>query len=53
MTREFEHFMYLLGGRGRGWGQGGEITQALYAHMINKKKKDFKQKLCPKMALIF
>jgi hypothetical protein len=22
-----------------GWGQGGEMTQALYAHMNNKKKK--------------
>jgi hypothetical protein len=22
----------------RGWGQGGEMTQALYAHMNNKKK---------------
>jgi hypothetical protein len=21
-----------------GWGQGGEMTQALYAHMNNKKK---------------
>jgi hypothetical protein len=21
---------------GRGWGQGGEMTQALYAHMNNK-----------------
>jgi hypothetical protein len=27
------------GGRGRGWEQGGEITQALYAHMNNKRKK--------------
>jgi hypothetical protein len=25
-----------VGGRGRGWGQGGEMTQALYAHMNNK-----------------
>jgi hypothetical protein len=24
------------GGVGRGWGQGGEMTQALYAHMNNK-----------------
>jgi hypothetical protein len=24
---------------GRGWGQGGEMTQALYAHMNNKRKK--------------
>jgi hypothetical protein len=23
---------------GRGWGQGGEMTQALYAHMSNKIK---------------
>jgi hypothetical protein len=33
-----------VGGRGRGWGQGGEMTQALYAHMNNKtikiKRKD-------------
>jgi hypothetical protein len=26
-----------VGGKGGGWGQGGEMTQALYAHM-NKKK---------------
>jgi hypothetical protein len=24
--------------RRRGWGQGGEMTQALYAHMNNKNK---------------
>jgi hypothetical protein len=24
------------GWQGRGWGQGGEMTQALYAHMNNK-----------------
>jgi hypothetical protein len=24
----------------RGWGQGGEMTQALYAHMNNKIKKE-------------
>jgi hypothetical protein len=24
--------------KGRGWGQGGEINQALYAHMNNKRK---------------
>jgi hypothetical protein len=33
------------GWEGRGWGQGGEINQALYAHMNNKrkmKKKSFK-----------
>jgi hypothetical protein len=23
---------------GRGWGQGGEMNQALYAHMNNKRK---------------
>jgi hypothetical protein len=30
----------LLGNRfiGRGWGQGGEMNQALYAHMNNKRK---------------
>jgi L-amino acid N-acyltransferase YncA len=26
----------------RGWGQGGEINQALYAHMNNKRKKSKK-----------
>jgi hypothetical protein len=26
------------GWQGRGWGQGGEMTQALYAHMNNKRK---------------
>jgi hypothetical protein len=32
-------------GRGRGWGQGGEMTQTLYAHMNNKKyKKNQKSK---------
>jgi hypothetical protein len=25
------------GWQGRGWGQGGEMTHALYAHMNNKK----------------
>jgi hypothetical protein len=25
-----------VGGKGGGWGQGGEMTQALYAHMNNK-----------------
>jgi hypothetical protein len=28
-----------VGGKGGGWGQGGEMTQALYAHMNNKRKK--------------
>jgi hypothetical protein len=28
---------------GRGWRQGGEITQALYAHMNNNKKKTSKE----------
>jgi hypothetical protein len=27
-----------VGGRGRGRGQWGEMTQALYAHMNNKRK---------------
>jgi hypothetical protein len=36
-----------VGGQGRGGGKGGEMTQALYAHMNNKtikkgKKKDLK-----------
>jgi hypothetical protein len=29
-----------VGGKGRGEGQEGEMTQALYAHMINKRKKE-------------
>jgi hypothetical protein len=28
----------------RGWGQGGEMNQALYAHMNNKRKMKKKQK---------
>jgi hypothetical protein len=33
-------------GGGRGWGHGGEMTQALYAHMNNKTiKKKRKEKL--------
>jgi hypothetical protein len=32
------------GWQGKGWGQGGEITQALYAHMNNKKK--IKKRVC-------
>jgi hypothetical protein len=27
-----------IGWYGRGWGQGGEMNQALYAHMNNKRK---------------
>jgi hypothetical protein len=27
-----------VGGKGGGWGQGGEMNQALYAHMKNKRK---------------
>jgi hypothetical protein len=27
---------------GRGWGQGGEMNQALYAHMNNKRKMKIK-----------
>jgi hypothetical protein len=34
MTLGFKIFF-----KGRGWGQGGEMTQALYAHMNNKRKK--------------
>jgi hypothetical protein len=31
-----------MGGEGRRWGQGGEMTQTLYAHMNKKKiKKKF------------
>jgi hypothetical protein len=29
-----------VGGKGGGWGQGGEMNQALYAHMNNKRKKN-------------
>jgi hypothetical protein len=29
-----------------GWGQGGEMTQALYVHINNKRKK--KERLCVK-----
>jgi hypothetical protein len=28
----------VLPSKGRGWGQGGEMNQALYAHMNNKRK---------------
>jgi hypothetical protein len=34
-----------VGGRGRGWGQGGEMTQALYADMNNKKRKKERKKI--------
>jgi hypothetical protein len=34
-----------VGGKGGGWGQGGEMTQALYGHMNNKIKKK-KPKVC-------
>jgi hypothetical protein len=38
-----------VGGKGLGgWGQGGEMTQALYAHMNNKKIK-IKKKRVPKV----
>jgi hypothetical protein len=30
---------------GRGWGQGGEMNQALYAHMNNKRKRKKKKSL--------
>jgi hypothetical protein len=30
-----------VGGKGRGWGKGEEMTQALYAHMNNKTIKFF------------
>jgi hypothetical protein len=35
-----------VGGKGGGWGQGGEMTQALYAHMNNKIKKKKEKSLC-------
>jgi hypothetical protein len=38
---------------GRGWGQGGEMTQALYAHMNNKRKrKKKKNKQNPILSII-
>jgi hypothetical protein len=37
-----------VGGKGGGWGQGGEMTQALYAHMNNKRTK---KKECPNFQL--
>jgi hypothetical protein len=30
----------------QGWGQGEEMTQALYAHMNNKRKKNYLQFYC-------
>jgi hypothetical protein len=33
-----------VGSKGAGWGQGGEMTQALYAHMNNKLKKKKKKR---------
>jgi hypothetical protein len=40
---------YLEKTQPRGWGQGGEMNQALYAHMNNKRKiKKKKKKLNPK-----
>jgi hypothetical protein len=32
--------LYLKLLRQRGWGQGGEMNQALYAHMNNKRKRE-------------
>jgi hypothetical protein len=32
-----------MGGLGRGWGKEGEMTQTLYAHMNNNKKKTKKE----------
>jgi hypothetical protein len=32
-----------VGGKG-GWGQGGEMNEALYAHMNNKRKSEKKKK---------
>jgi hypothetical protein len=31
-------------GRGRGWRMGGEMAQAMYAHMNKKRKKERKKK---------
>jgi hypothetical protein len=33
-----------VGGKG-GWGQGGEMNQALYAHMNNKRKMKKKKEI--------
>jgi hypothetical protein len=34
-----------VGGKGGGWGQGGEMNQALYAHMNNKRKMKKKKEM--------
>jgi hypothetical protein len=42
------------GGSGGGWGQGGEMNQALYAHMNNKrkiKKTPYKESIKQKLIL--
>jgi hypothetical protein len=33
-----------VGGKRGGWGQGGKMTQALYAYMNNKKNEKIKKK---------
>jgi hypothetical protein len=38
-----------VGGTGSEWGQGEEMTQALYAHMNNKK---IKKKILPQEGLV-
>jgi hypothetical protein len=40
-----------VGGKGGGWGQEGEMTQALYAHRNNKKIKIKKNKITIKILL--
>jgi hypothetical protein len=49
-----EHQEAWSGWKGRGWGQGGEMTQALYAHMNNKtiKKKKHANACLLKMQIL-
>jgi hypothetical protein len=42
-----------VGGKGGGGGRGGEMTQALYAHMNNKKKKDKRISFVPGLMAFF
>jgi hypothetical protein len=37
-----------MGGKGRGEGRGGEMTQALYAHMNKRKRKKISKNILKK-----
>jgi uncharacterized membrane protein YvbJ len=45
--------MFLKKIKWRGWGQGGEMNQALYAHMNNKRKMKKKKKKIKWSKLLF